>query len=109
MTPVPTAGSDRLVHISSGSTSLLLEAPDGALPSVVHWGAALGELDEGLAATAAVANLAVVGPNTADESVRLTLPIENRTAYTGRPGLAGSRAGRNWSSAFSTTSVTWND
>ncbi len=83
--------------------SLVLDCRDDALPAVVHWGAALGPLDADALVALADADVAPVAPNEADEPVRLALLPEPHRGWTGRPGLAGHRDGRDWSPAFTVT------
>ncbi len=98
-----------LVHLSAAGVSLLLDLRGGILPVVVHWGAGLGPLTQEHAANLADATIPLIGPNTVDEPVRVALLPEQRTGFTGRPGLIGSRGGRSWSSAFSVERVLLGD
>jgi len=101
---MPTTGA--LLALHSADVTLVLDAADGRLPEVVHWGAALGELDpDGLAALVA-AGVAPIAPNSPDAPVRVALVPEGRTGWQGRPGLTGSRDGRDWSPDWRLASVT---
>ncbi|WIB76632.1 alpha-galactosidase [Curtobacterium sp. MCPF17_002] len=93
------------VHLRAGGVSLVLDCRDGALPAVVHWGAALGDLDDAELLALAVADVAPVAPNEADVPVRLAILPEPHRGWTGRPGLSGHRDGRDWSPAFTVTSL----
>ncbi len=105
----PQARQDVRLHLRAGATSLLLDfGPGTQLPAVVHWGSDLGPLDADLAHSLTVANTPLIGINCVDEPVRLSLPVEARGGFTGRPGLSGSRAGRSWSPAFGVTSIAVN-
>ncbi|WP_354028480.1 alpha-galactosidase [Curtobacterium sp. 1544] len=89
-----------VVHLTAGGVSLVLDCRDHALPAVVHWGAALGLLDDTELAALADADVAPVAPNEADVPVRLAILPEPHRGWTGRPGLSGHRDGRDWSPAF---------
>lgn len=93
------------VHLQAGGVSLVLDCRDRALPAVVHWGAALGPLDDQALAALAEADVAPVANNEADVPVRLAILPEPHRGWTGRPGLAGHRDGRDWSPAFTVTAV----
>ncbi|SOC87714.1 alpha-galactosidase [Curtobacterium sp. 314Chir4.1] len=89
-----------VVHLTAGGVSLVLDCREDALPAVVHWGAALGPLDDAELAALASADVAPVAPNEADVPVRLAILPEPHRGWTGRPGLSGHRDGRDWSPAF---------
>ena len=93
-------GLDALVHLSTAGVSLLLELTDAALPAVVHWGAALGEVNEVEARAVRAAQRPVTAPSQVDAAVRVSLLPEHHTGFVGRPGLSGARAGRSWSTKF---------
>jgi alpha-galactosidase len=94
-----------LVHLSAVGVSVVLDFRGGTLPTIVHWGEALGDLtgdelaDLALAATPQPIGFSVDGP------VRVSLLPEQSAGWQGHPGLAGHRGGRNWSSAFVVTHV----
>jgi alpha-galactosidase len=89
-----------VVHLTAGGVSLVLDCRDHALPAVVHWGAALGLLDDTELPALTDADVAPVAPNEADVPVRLAILPEPHRGWTGRPGLSGHRDGRDWSPAF---------
>ena len=97
--------SDSLICLTADGVSVLLDATDGRLPAIVHWGAALPAMDAEQAAALAAAAVPVIGSNNPDVAPRLAVLPEHHTGWTGRPGLAGSRDGRQWSPAFTVTSV----
>ncbi|MFJ3029185.1 alpha-galactosidase [Curtobacterium sp. NPDC087080] len=101
---MPTTTND-LVHLTAGGVSVVLDCRDGALPAVVHWGAALGALAHGELVALADADVAPVANNEADVPVRLALLPEPHRGWTGRPGLSGHRDGRDWSPAFTVTAL----
>ncbi|MDO5534756.1 MAG: alpha-galactosidase [Propionibacteriaceae bacterium] len=93
------------IHLRAGGVSLVLDSSDGRLPAVLHWGADLGDVSaEGLASLAA-ATAPVVVPSSPDAPVRVSLVPEASTGYLGRPGLTGSRAGRDWSPRWAVVGV----
>ena len=84
--------------LQADDVALVLDATDGRLPAVVHWGAALPGLDAAGVDALVLASLPPQLPNLPDVPVRLSLVPEARTGWTGRPGLTGSRAdGSGWS------------
>lgn len=91
--------------LRAAGVALLLDVTDGRLPAVVHWGADLGDVTadevEGLLRT----GVRPIAANVVDESVRLALLPEHWTGWVGRPGISGSRAGRDWSPKFTTSAV----
>ncbi|MDM7888909.1 alpha-galactosidase [Curtobacterium sp. RHCJP20] len=101
---MPTTTND-LVHLTAGGVSVVLDCRDGALPAVVHWGAALGTLGHDELVALADADVAPVANNEADVPVRLALLPEPHRGWTGRPGLSGHRDGRDWSPAFTVTAL----
>jgi alpha-galactosidase len=85
--------------------SLVLDVTNGQLPAILHWGADLGTLDEADVAALIISTIDPGGPNVVDEPVRLAMLPEHWTGWVGRPGLSGSRAGRDWSPKFTATEV----
>ncbi len=98
--PDPTAERPRVLHLRRGGTSLVVRLDPSTLPCVLHWGPDLGEPrdDELACLTTALGMPQVDSVITAQESVAL-LP-QPSSGWLGRPGLLGSRAGRDWSVAF---------
>jgi len=86
-----------LIALTADGVGLVLDATGGRLPAIVHWGAALGPMTAEQAAALATAAVPVIGSNNADVPPRPTLLPEHHTGWPGRPGLTGSRAGRQWS------------
>ena len=114
-----------MVAMTADGVTVLLDMSHGRLPAIVHWGHELPELASDTTAagdstaaghsTAAAGDIAaalvaamtpVPGPNDVDEPVRLAILPEQAAAWSGRPGLQGSRAGRDWSPYFTTTAIT---
>ena len=61
--------------------------------------------DSGDAETMVLAGVAPIVPNVVDEPVRVAILPEHWTGWVGRPGLSGSRQGRDWSPRFTTRSL----
>ena len=101
MSPSPTS----VVQLEAAGVGLFVSVPEGGLPDIAHWGAALGPLDADLARDLVAAQQQLVGPNTVDVPARVALLPEHHTGWAGRPGLSGSRGGRAWSPRFSVTAV----
>lgn len=95
-----------IVHLRAAGVSLVLDARDGFVPAVLHWGHDLGELDAGELAALAVASRPTAGPNDLDAPRRApALLPQHALGWNGRPGLAGSRGGRGWSPLFRLTEL----
>ena len=60
------------VHLTAGGVSVVLDLTGGRLPAIVHWGAALGDLD--LADVEALAQANIEPP--AVSYTHLTLPTK---------------------------------
>ena len=96
---------DVILHLAHAEVSLLVDARYGRLPSIVHWGARLGELDDDALRGLTDGSIPVVGSNNVDTPPRVALLPEHHTGWTGRPGVAGSASGRGWSPKFAVTGV----
>ncbi|WP_347404801.1 alpha-galactosidase [Micromonospora sp. WMMD1102] len=93
-----------LVHLRRAGVSLLLDGTDPGIPVVPHWGADLGPLSAPeLADLAAALRRPVRYGNPEGRPVGI-LP-EHTYAWFGPPGLAGHRAGRDWSPRFHRTDL----
>ncbi|WP_091348733.1 alpha-galactosidase [Micromonospora rhizosphaerae] len=89
-----------IVHLRRARTSLVLDARGPGLPRVVHWGADLGPLDAADLTDLVDATIPPVMPSSFDAPTVLSLLPEPSAGWSGRPGLAGHRDGRDWSTAF---------
>ena len=89
-----------IVHLRRARTSLVLDARGPGLPRVVHWGADLGPLADDGPARARRRHVPPVVPSSFDAPTVLSLLPEASAGWSGRPGLAGHRDGRDWSTAF---------
>ncbi|MEV8249532.1 alpha-galactosidase [Microbacterium sp. NPDC076768] len=87
----------------AAGVALILDVSDDLLPSVVHWGADLGPMNDAEAAALAEAGVNPVGLNQVDAPVRVGILAEGWSGWPGRAGLSGSRAGSGWSPRFHVT------
>ncbi|MFB6612091.1 alpha-galactosidase [Agromyces sp. NPDC056379] len=101
MTETSTSG----LVLRAGGVALVLDLAEGALPSVVHWGADCGELGSAGYAALVAAGVLPVAASEVDVPVRLSLLPEHARGWMGRPGLSGSRAGSAWSPLWRVTSA----
>jgi alpha-galactosidase len=92
-----------IVHLRTGTVSVVIDAR--GLPSVVHWGAPLGELSDEDLAVLADGVVPPVPPNAPDVPVPISLLPSARLGYPGRPGLRGHRAGVDWLPSLTLRSV----
>lgn len=86
------------LHLRRAGTSLVVSLPTDGLPAILHWGADLGaDLDTGALAQATaipyVDSVVMLTPSVA------VLPQQS-AGWLGRPGLLGSREGRDWSPTY---------
>ncbi|MFI5837445.1 alpha-galactosidase [Micromonospora sp. NPDC051300] len=98
-----------IVHLRRARTSLVLDARGPGLPRVVHWGADLGPLSPDDLPGLVDATVPPVVPSSFDEPTVLSLLPEASAGWSGRPGLAGHRDGRDWSTAFRLVDVDVHD
>jgi alpha-galactosidase len=94
----PERVTDRVFHLRGGEVSVVVDATGDRLPRVLHWGAALGEETDLSALVAAITPPVALAK--LDVRVPLSLVPERAAGHRGRPGLTGSRAGRDWSPSF---------
>ncbi|KAF4408326.1 MULTISPECIES: alpha-galactosidase [Streptomyces] len=98
-TPPASPGSGT-AHLRAAGVSLVLDLTGGTLPRVLHWGSDLGPL--GPAATDALRLARRSQPIgfSVDGPVDVAVLPEQSAGWLGTPGLAGHRAGRDFSTAF---------
>jgi alpha-galactosidase len=100
----PAAAPSDVLHLRAAGVSLVLDARAGVLPAVLHWGHDLGDLTADELVALAVAGVPTTVPNDLDAAVAFAALLpEHSAGWNGRPGLAGSRTGRDWSPRFSLT------
>lgn len=86
-------GTPPPVHFRAAGVSLAIDL-DGPVPTVLHWGADLGEMSEaGLRALALSAGVEIPS-NAPDVPRRLTLLPVERDMWSGTPAIAGHLGGR---------------
>src|SRR6266498_717298 len=90
----------QIVHLRAGGCSLVLDVGGGRLPTVLHWGADLGDVATGSWAGVAEASAPAVAAATLDQPVPRSLVREHAAGHPGRPTLSGHRAGSDWSTSF---------
>jgi len=100
---------DVVLHFAHAGVSLVVDARHGHLPSILHWGPQLGDLDHDALLALSEASVPVVGSNNVDTPPRIALVPEHHTGWTGRPGISGSFGGRGWSPRFTTTAIELDD
>jgi len=96
---------DATVALTAAGVTVLIDAGGGRLPAIVHWGHELPALNAEQAAALVAASVPVIGSNNVELAPRVAVLPEQHTGWSGKPGLRGSFAGRGWSPAFTTRSV----
>ncbi len=91
---------DVFFHLSSAGVSVVLDASGRRLPSIVHWGSALGPLDADDVAALVLAATEPSTGNVVDAAVRVAILPEHHAGWEGKPGVSGHRDGRSWSPRF---------
>ncbi len=103
---MPTDSQDAILQLTAAGVTVLIDAAEGQLPAIVHWGPELPVLTEDQAETLIAASVPVTGSNTVELPPRPGLLPGQHSGWTGRPGLRGSFAGTGWSPKFRTRSLT---
>jgi alpha-galactosidase len=94
-------GEGGLLHLRADGSSLLLDASGPGPVTVPHWGPDLGpDLSQATLAALAASTVPAVPRGTQDVPVPVGLLPAYATGDPGRPGLLGSRAGRDFSPLF---------
>ena len=96
---------DATVALTAAGVTVLIDAGGGRLPAIVHWGHKLPALNAEQAAALVAASVPVIGSNNVELAPRVAVLPEQHTGWSGKPGLRGCFAGRGWSPAFTTRSV----
>lgn len=94
------------VHLRADGVSLVVDFADRQSASILHWGADLGQLTALDAAALRLVSRPGIGPSVADKPIRVGILPELSSGWMGQPGLSLHQAGRGWSPAFETVSVT---
>ncbi|MBB2901779.1 alpha-galactosidase [Kineococcus radiotolerans] len=105
-TPGATAGAlGRVLHLRAAGVSLVVQLHTTSTPTVLHWGADLGDLSEAALADLALSGRTARANNDLDEPQPVRLLPEQAWGWNGRPGLSGHRAGTAWSTRFAPTAA----
>ncbi|WP_420814588.1 alpha-galactosidase [Kineococcus vitellinus] len=94
------AALEQVLHLRAAGVSLVLALQPDALPALVHWGADLGDLDERALGELVRTGRTARANNDLDVPQPVRLLPEQSWGWSGRPGLAGHRAGTAWSTRF---------
>lgn len=89
--------SNNLFPLRADGTAVIIDLSTGS-PSILHWGADLGEIHSSLDLLKAVAE--PVPHADLDAPIKPGLWRENSMGFLGRPALIGHRAGLDWSTKF---------
>ena len=95
-----TAPATDLLHLRAAGVSLVLDCSGHLLPRVLHWGADLGDVPGSELDALRRASVPQVAGATIDAPVPLSLVPEQSVGWLGTPGIAGHRAGADFSTAF---------
>jgi alpha-galactosidase len=93
--------SHEVVHLRAGGCSLVLDVRGPGLPTVIHWGADIGELPPSALASLTTASIPAIARSTLERPTPPALLPQNSEGWLGRPGLSGHRNGSDWSPSFS--------
>ena len=91
--------------LTANGVSIAVRVAGSRMPEVVHWGHELLPLTTEQFDSLALANVVQVGPNNPDIPPRFGILLEGRHGWAGRPGLVGSRGGRDWTPDWAVTDV----
>lgn len=96
-----------VARLSASGVALVLALPAHSLPLVLHWGADPGPLSEAMLTDLELSSRPALATNGVDAGVAVSVLPEAWTGWTGTPGLAGHRRGRDaaWSPRFVPVSV----
>ena len=81
------------VHLARGGVSLVLADDDHGIPRIVHWGAALGDLDDAALTDLAAARRPGASRSSYDGRRTTGLVPDGTRGYSGTPALSGLRVG----------------
>ena len=94
------------LHLSRAGVSVLIAPDDDGVPVLLHWGAALGDLDADASAALVAAHRPGVARSAFDASRHTGLLPDNARGFTGTPALEGHRVGGS-STAATPSLTTW--
>ena len=95
----------KVLQLRSAGVSLVLDCSGPALPSVLHWGADLGELSEQALLDLRLGAGTEQAGNGLDENRPIAIIPEYSAGWFGLPGLSGHRDGRDFSASFQLETV----
>ncbi|WP_026554718.1 alpha-galactosidase [Arthrobacter sp. 35W] len=105
---MPTDNQGAVLQLTAAGVTVLIDATDGQLPAIIHWGPEIPALTADQAQTMVQASVPVAGSNTVDLPPRPSLLPGQHSGWTGRPGLRGSFNGIGWSPKFRTRTLALN-
>ncbi|MFB2585178.1 alpha-galactosidase [Herbiconiux liukaitaii] len=79
-----------MILLRAAGSSIVLDARGTGVPTVLHWGADLGELSESELADFADSRAPAVSPSSIDVPLRPSLLPGLAEGWSGRPGMSGS-------------------
>ncbi|TCO47107.1 alpha-galactosidase [Kribbella antiqua] len=94
-----------VLQLRAAGVSLVLDCSGPALPSVLHWGADLGDLTGQALLELRRGAGAVQAGNGLDDNRPVAIVPEYSSGWFGLPGLSGHRDGQDFSASFRLTSV----
>jgi alpha-galactosidase len=94
------------LYLTRAGVSLVVDRDEAGIPTVVHWGAALGDLDDDALASVVAARVPGVARSAYDVRRRTGLVPDGTRGYSGTPGLAGHRVGGS-AAAYGPSLVDW--
>ncbi|MFI5952571.1 alpha-galactosidase [Cryptosporangium sp. NPDC051539] len=86
--PISSQSHESPVHLRAAGVSLVLDV-NGPVPTVLHWGADLGDVDAGDLRALLATEATEIPHNAPDVPRRLTLVPTERDLWSGTPGFAG--------------------
>src|SRR6478752_4233844 len=92
-------------HLRAAGVSVVVDCQGPRLPRIAHWGADLGDLDDGLLSDLVLADVQAVVTNVPDDPIVPSIVTEHAAGWSGLPGLLGHRGGRSWSTLFTASEV----
>ena len=95
----------KVLQLRAAGVSLVLDCSGPALPSVLHWGADLGPLDEAALVGLRQGAGAVQTGNGLDDNKPVAIIPEYSAGWFGLPGLNGHRDGHDFSASFQLQTV----
>ena len=105
---MPSQNPGAILHLTAGGVSVVLDATNGQLPAILHWGGQLPVLTAEEARTMVGACTPVTGSSTIGVPPRPGLMPGQDSGWLGRPGLRGSFDGIGWSPKFRVHTVDLN-